>query len=123
MSKYKKIKVSNEGRWIRVAGVAGDGGTIVTMGRDHVTVWEEELTDWEMFLFIRELAKESGLLLDKTGAQGLIIRRPENPAEAERVEELAAVCTNGEWEYKDLPDSTKVAIQYIVQGEIERGEL
>lgn len=123
MAEVKKIKVSNGGRWIRVTGVDGDGGTIVTMGRDHVTVWEEELTDWKMFLFIRELAKQSGLLLDKTGAQGLIIKRPENPAEAERRTALASIFSGWKTDYEDLPESTRDAIDFIVQGEIERGEL
>ena len=125
MPEVKKIKVSNEGRWIRVAGIAKQEGekTIVTMGRDHVTVWEETLTDWETFLFNRELAKESGLFLDKTGAQGLIIRRPENPAEDERKKALASVFSNWKSDYEDLPESTRDAIDFIINGEIERGEL
>jgi hypothetical protein len=120
MPKNDKVMIGTSGDWVRVK----DNGHIeLAIGEDGETDAKISMDQWETFQVIQKLAEVSGLYLDRTGAQGLIIKRPENPKEVERRNELAAVLSNWDSLYKDLPESTQNAIEHIIRGEIERGEL
>lgn len=126
MPDNEKVMLGNHGHWVRVKewGTRGEKPlTYLGLGEDGETVAWNALTPWDVFQVIQKLAETSGLFLDKTGAQGLIITRPTNPREEVRREDLASQFSRGEWEYKDLPDSTKLAINHILTEEIKRGDL
>lgn len=121
MANNDKVMIGKSGDWVRVREDHGD--TVLSIGEDGETNARIDMSDWEAFQVIQKLAEVSGLFLDKTGAQGLIISRPENPREEERREELADQFSNGEWKYKDLPDSTQRAIEFVLTEEIKEGKL
>jgi hypothetical protein len=119
MANADKVMIGNSGDWVRVRKDVE--ATNLAIGEDGEVISSISMRQWETFEVIRKLADVSGLYSDRTGAMGLIIRRPENPAEAERREELAYKFMDTS--YEECIPAMQHAILFIVEGEIKRGEL
>lgn len=79
------------------------------------------LNGWQMFDLIEAMLKVSGTTYEFTGAMGLIIHRPESPAVEERREELAQKFFDSP--FSVLESRHHHVIEFIIEGEIKRGEL
>jgi hypothetical protein len=104
-------------------GVVGNGpGKVVSVktGSDPA-----DLTEWEMYDFIEKMLEQSGVIYEKNPKSGVIsIYRPLSPAEVRRRDELAVQFGPlGEIKYANVAPGLQKAIDHIIQGEFERGEL
>jgi hypothetical protein len=79
------------------------------------------LTPWQMFDFIETMLKVGKIPYDFTGAKGLIISRPVSPNVINRCEELSMRFFDVEWDALGM--SGKHVIEFIIKGELDRGEL
>jgi hypothetical protein len=90
----------------------------------YVTAFEHgaSLSLVEVQDVILALAKIAGFKTEPTGNNmGVIIQFPPSPAVFERREELAQKFYDKE--YDNVPAGGQYAIEYIIEGEIKRGEL
>jgi hypothetical protein len=79
------------------------------------------LTPWQMFDFIETMLKVGKIPYDTTGAMGLIISRPVSPNVVNRCEELSMRFFDVELDALGI--TGKHVIEFIIEGELARGEL
>lgn len=93
---------------------------VCTGEEDYVGASLSKLDVWDLIV---ALAETAGFQSEATAAgTGLIIQRPESPAVQERREELAVKFFCKPFSSLDSQNSVDI-IDFIVEGEIKRGEL
>ncbi|QFG12110.1 Hypothetical Protein OBI_RACECAR_265 [Arthrobacter phage Racecar] len=117
LTEEHKVKVG-AGFYVEVVGLGSN--VILNMGTETEEWGQLGMTQWETFQVIQKLAEVSGLSTGETLRGGIIVDRPENPRERERIEELSAKFTNGEWEFEQLDPAAQRAVMFIVNTEFGR---
>ena len=113
-----KTEYSESEGWVSVTGEGSESSADVYVQTAEFGV---SLSKAQAFDLIVLLCEGAGLQLDRTGLDGLIIQKPENPAIAKRRDELASVFAGYDKKFDVCPPPLKRAINYIVDGELEAG--
>lgn len=116
-----RIETTGGSGWVEVVKEDPDSAKEV-----YVTAYEcgASLSLVEVQDLILALAKTAGFKVDKTGnGLGAIIQFPESPAVPKRRDELSVKFCGYEYNHEHADADLQHAIEFIIEGEIARGEL